>query len=115
MMGWEQNLMRETLETANEYIEKMIEGIGSFNSYMLNNEPSKALELWPNILEGLEWIVQAVSLTKPIQEKDMNVEELIEILPDLLDAYENGDMILVSDILDYEIKPVLQKWVCQLH
>ena len=33
---------------------------------------------------------------------------MVEKFPLLIDAYENKDFVLISDVLDYEIKPVLE-------
>ena len=111
-MSEQEKLVNETLEEINAYLPKMIKGIEGFVESQLEGQESK--KLLSNIFDGLEWIVQAVSLTNKFKPGDMKEQELMEIFPVLIKAYENNDYVLVGDILDYEIKPVLEKWAAQI-
>lgn len=109
-----EQLMEDTLESLYDYLPKMIQGIDQFVAKMMIQNQTNALEILPNIFEGLNWITQAVLLTQPLQKVPLNGQELVLILPALMDAYENQDLILVSDLLDYEIKPMIEKWTHQI-
>ena len=91
----------------------MIKGIGDFIGFGAENGDSK--KLLADIFEGLDWIARAVSLTNKFRPGKMCEYELIDKLPELIQAYENSDYVLIGDILDYEIRPVLEKWVNQMH
>lgn len=114
-MGNNIDLVNETSREIEEYIPKMIDGIDIFIKKIMSGEEAEANSVLSNIFEGLEWIIQAVKLTNRFIQGDMEEENLLSKLPLLIDAYENKDMILVSDILDYEIKPILEKWIHQIH
>ena len=59
-----------------------------------------------NIFDGLEWIASSF-LTNKFKPGDERTGTFGNI-PVLIKAYENNDFVLVGDILDYEIKPVLR-------
>jgi len=107
-------LVKETIEEVKNYLPKMIKGIDLFVSYIIQSRDDEAHMLLTDIFNGLDWIVEAIYLTNKIQEGLLKEKELVEKLPLLMDAYENQDLVLVSDILDYEIKPILEKWIYQL-
>lgn len=110
-----EKLVDETIEEINIYLPKMIRGIEEFIECAVQLREQDAKKYLSGILEGLEWIVQAVHLTNKYKPGIMDEKELMEKLPEFLDACENNDYTLMSDILDYEIKPVLEKWTSQVH
>lgn len=61
-------------------------------------EEKERERLVAEILKGLELI---------IQNKEIDVSELEPELLELMEAYENEDWILVSDIMEYEVKVIL--------
>lgn len=115
-MNEKEILVEETIEEVNLYLPKMINGIDSFILYFENGKEKEqeSNTLLSNIFEGLEWITQAVYLINKIKPGPMQEQELVEKLSMLIDAYENEDYLLLCDILDYEIKPVLKKWANQI-
>lgn len=100
----------ETLQTANEYILKLeagiVEGIGVFRG----NKEGQAIEIIPYIIDGIEWLNDAMKLTVGIHKQEVNYDEVREKLVDVIDAFNNEDYILVGDLLEYEILPVLEQW-----
>ena len=114
-MKEQEALMKETVEEINAYLPKMIQGIELFVEHVMQSKEIEAQKLLTNIFEGLEWIVQAVHLTREMQPENVQEQELVEKFPLLIDAYENKDFLLMSDVLDYEIKPVLEKWIHRIH
>ena len=114
-MKEQEALMKETVEEINAYLPKMIQGIELFVEHVMQSKEIEAQKLLTNIFEGLEWIVQAVHLTREMQPENVQEQELVEKFPLLIDAYENKDFLLMSDVLDYEIKPILEKWIHRVH
>lgn len=100
----------ETLQTANEYIVKLesgtIEGIRVFRS----NEEGQAVEIIPYIIDGIEWLNDVMKLTVGIHNQEVNYDEIREKLVEIIEAFNNEDYILVGDLLEYEILPVLGQW-----
>lgn len=110
-----QNLKTEAYETAKKYMSKLVGGIDLAVSYVHQNDEDRFIDIFMQIIDGMEWLNEALTLTKDIQEGELEPSELQEKLPDLLEALENKDYILIGDILDYEIKPIILKWSGQLN
>lgn len=101
------NLKRmEALQTANEYSERLIEGVNDAVNYFKGGDENKAVEMMVDIIDGIQWIVQVMCLSF----KNEDIEKINEHLTEMTTALENLDYILVSDILDYEIIPILKNW-----
>jgi len=114
-MSEQKELMIETLDTAMEYMLKLIKAIDMYNGYIHENKLKEGMNLFSYIVEGLEWLTNALMFTGPIQNNSINIEKLRETFPKLLNKFENENYMSVSDILQYEIKPLLQKWSNRLN
>jgi len=108
-------LMKETMEESFKYIPKLIKGIDKEIEYINNGEYEEAIFLLTNIIEGLDWSIQAIALTEPLHGFNINIYKTNENLNILLEAIENSDYQLISDILNYELKVVLYEYInhCQ--
>ncbi|WMJ81312.1 hypothetical protein RBU49_03380 [Clostridium sp. MB40-C1] len=61
----------------------------------------------------MEFVSSLAKLSKEAHESqysDLDIDELNEKLNSLLNALEDKDMILFSDNLEYELKPLLEYW-----
>ncbi|WXR62328.1 hypothetical protein WG909_03595 [Peptostreptococcaceae bacterium AGR-M142] len=98
----------ESLNTAINYINNVERGIEEIVEDFVSEGGVKAKQMLPDLAEGLIWISQVLKATK--QYHDIDYEELNEIYSDLLEAISNDDTILISDLLEYEIKEKLLNW-----
>lgn len=116
-MDERKKLMLETLETAQEYLGQMIEGTGTISEYIQSGREDKALDLCVELIDGLKWMLDVLVLTKPIQEElgeAVDISPFGDLLRQLLEAFSNKDYVYISDLLEYEIRPVLEGWSLQL-
>ncbi len=67
----------EVLQSADEYIVKLINGINMYMNNIKEREYDEALNLLSYILEGIDWLNEVVRLTKDIQKENMD-EELMK-------------------------------------
>jgi len=106
-------LMFDTLEEATKYIPKLIKGIEQSISYFRAGKNNEALNLLNDILDGIEWVNDAINLTMPFWDNNASVDPMAlqEPLRTMSQALENCDYTLACDIMDYEIKPVLIQWL----
>ncbi|MBU3142336.1 hypothetical protein [Clostridium sp. CF012] len=100
----------EALVTANKYILKLQNGIKEAIKFFQGGNDGDALKITSEILEGLAWVIDIVSLTQNVQKNKVNAYEFCGELKEMEIALQNEDYILVSDILQYEILPVLEVW-----
>jgi len=68
-----------------------------------------------DLIEGIEWLTQAIDGTRDIHgEYAMDVSQINSALHEISEAYENMDYVLLSDLLEYELLPVINVWRKQL-
>ncbi len=104
------NIYSETLESATDYIKKLIVGIKKYIEYMTSGRISESGDLLISIIEGLDWEVKALSLIKEKLNIDLDISEVNAVLIDLSNAIQNNDYVLITDLFEYEILPILEKW-----
>ncbi|MEO4054179.1 hypothetical protein [Solibacillus sp. CAU 1738] len=101
-------IIKETMESYNEYIKKLIIGCETISEELRNHEQT----LLNNIMllsEGIEWLI---SVNKKFFE--LNIGDLIDsneiksFLIEINDGLENKDYLLVADIIEYEMKPFFE-------
>lgn len=102
------NLEYESLNTAINYIDNVEKGIEEIVEDFISEGGVKAKKMLPDLAEGLIWITQVLKSTN--HHHDINHDELNEIYSDLLEAISNDDTVLISDLLEYEIKDRLLDW-----
>jgi uncharacterized protein YicC (UPF0701 family) len=100
----------EAMQTASEYIENVIAGVNSAVEKFQAGEESEGSNLVAALVDGLDWLFQVIVRTREIQEEPIETDEMNEKLKELIEAFENGDYILVGDLLEYEVLPILESW-----
>lgn len=96
-------------ENNSNIITNLIELIDNFSVIIYEKTNNESYKLLINIIDILDSIV-GVKATFILENKfKIYIRELTNKLPDLLDAFENNDNVLISDILKYEIKPLLER------
>lgn len=98
----------ETLQMLNEYMIKLIDGIDTVVGYFQTGEDKKGCDLISHIAEGIQWVSEALTATKEIHKQDFNLQNMNEKLNEIVEALENGDFILIGDLFQYELTPILQ-------
>jgi hypothetical protein len=68
-----------------------------------------------DLIEGLDWLVKAIEGTKDLQgEHAIDISIINPIFSQLIEAYENLDYVFISDLLEYEVVPIVSGWKNQL-
>lgn len=100
---------KEVLITAYNYIEDLKNGIENLSNAINGGNDEKGVKLIPLICDGLNWLTQVINLTEDIHSGDVSIVELNEKLEEIIEALENEDYILVGDLFNYEIIPILDE------
>lgn len=98
----------EVLQTANDYMNKLKDGIVNLANMIQEGKEQEAITIIPQVVDGIEWVVQVITLTKEVQKNEFGVEGLNDQLQEIIEALENEDYILVGDLFNYEILPILE-------
>lgn len=98
----------DTLKTISEYMVNLIKAIEKAVEYFQSGEDRKGCELIIPITEGMQWMSDALMVTKDIHKQDVNLEDMNEKLNEIVEALENGDFVLIGDLFQYELIPMLE-------
>lgn len=98
----------EILQTANEYLYKLKDGILKLVELIQQENEQQAILLIPEISDGIDWIIKVMELTKDTSP-NISLENINEHLQAVLEALDNEDYILLGDIFNYEILSILEE------
>ena len=104
----------ETLKTAYEYINNLKQGIVTLVQYLQEEKEKKACEMIPLVADGIEWVTEAIRLTYEAHKGNVSSRDITEKLGEIVEALENEDYVLVSDLFNYEILPILEESQSQI-
>lgn len=95
----------------NEYSNRAIPSIKQLTEQFYQSPTEESWGMLQDLLEGLNWMYSTIKSMgntelNEYKEKLLNVANHFEVeLPNLLDAIESHDYILIGDIISYEILP----------
>ncbi|WP_446897215.1 hypothetical protein ACSVC9_09300 [Clostridium sp. LBM24168] len=98
----------QLLKTASDYIINLKSGIAKAADCFQTGDDQKGFSLVTSISEGLNWLTQALEASKDALKREISINELNEKLEEIVEAMENQDTILVGDLLQYELIPVVE-------
>lgn len=106
-------LQKENLKTAADYIVKINLGIDTIVDKFNGGLEEVAVDLSVQLIEGLRWLIDSFRLTKELQDRcgvEIDYKNANDIFFDITEAFENSDYVLISDLLEYELKPITEQW-----
>ena len=103
-----ENKKIEALISADEYLYNLKEAIEKISTLIDEGKEGEGIKLIPSVADGIDWVVQVINLTKEIQKEAIEIDTINEYLEELVEALENEDYILVGDLFNYEILPILK-------
>jgi hypothetical protein len=105
---------KEILLTAYEYVQKLEKGLNTIVELFREAEDGQALNMLTDALEGVQWLLDTFEATLDIQTEIIEVGDIKNILGEMEQALEDIDYIMLSDLIEYEILPIVQKWNPQI-
>lgn len=101
---------KELLISLQEYLGRFILGLKEVVLLMQQGEEQKALEGIIDAVEGLGWITEAMSLTHDLHTAVFDIGKINGFLSKINEGLEENDTVLIADILEYEIIPIIEEW-----
>lgn len=98
-----------TSKNKDNVISELMELIDTFSVMIYRKRNNEPYNLLIKIIDKLDLIIGEKSNLQMNSSNKIYIQNLTGKLPYLLDAFENNDNVLISDILKYEIKPILEK------
>ncbi|QAA31658.1 hypothetical protein [Clostridium manihotivorum] len=101
----------ESLEIAieaHEYCEKLYSGMGSLVNN-INDRNLDDLEVYfKNILSGFNWVMEVIILLRDLHKENIDLAITQKKISEYNEAYNNLDLLLLSDIIEYEMMPEVE-------
>ncbi|EQB87112.1 hypothetical protein J2Z44_001618 [Clostridium punense] len=104
------NKKQELLGTSQEFIIEILKDIDDISGLLLEDKEEEALNAIASLTQGVDDLIQAMTLTVDIEKGKININEMIERLHEMFEAIQRSDFVLLGDILKYEISPILKNW-----
>lgn len=120
--GTMEEIVRDSLAEAFAYLDRAEEGIPALAQNFQTNPGPESFQGLRQLYEGFYWInlllcklsdnfnIGLNAMTVQGETAGEHHRKFIEILKQLLDSQEKGDMVLISDLLEYEIAPMVPIW-----
>ncbi|KYH34808.1 hypothetical protein CLTEP_12730 [Clostridium tepidiprofundi DSM 19306] len=99
----------ETLNMVRDYIENLINGIQKAVVFFQSGEEKKGAELLVPIIDGIEWINEAIIVTKDVHKGKITLDGMNDMLKEIVEAFQNQDFVLIGDLFEYEIIPAIKE------
>ncbi|WPK12408.1 hypothetical protein R6U77_01580 [Lysinibacillus louembei] len=108
------NLLSETIESYNQYVEKIPSGAFYIANCLRTDNITEALSGIKAFSEGVIWLIDVKGLLKKNQVNvELSIEKIQEFLIEINTGLEMQDYILVADMFEYEIAPFFEE--CMLN
>lgn len=99
----------EALQTADKYLNKLKKGINDISNFIQEGNEQDGLQLIGPVADGIQWVEDVINLTKDVQKEEIDMKDMDEQIEALVEAMENEDYILVGDLFNYEVLPILDR------
>jgi hypothetical protein len=91
------------------------------SEYMRAGEKATAAKKFDETIDGCQWMVETLvhvrgaasgigAPIKNVEEWTASEKMITKVINELSDAYTRSDLVLVSDLLEYELTAALQSW-----
>jgi len=111
-------LLDEAIEDGMEYLPRLKDGLSEVAAMLQEGREGEGISLFIESIEGLEWfgtVLDAAACFRDTLVNDNDRDDLAaryrQILNDLLGAWENRDIVLIGDLLEFEIVPMIETFL----
>ncbi len=116
------DMVRDTMGYSDRHLELLCHETEKTATMFRLGEELEAQERLGICISGLQWFLKALSALRGMMKLDFNslplkdttveagLEEFVPVVENLLEAQSDGDVILLADLLEYEMIPRLTLW-----
>ncbi|SEU14208.1 hypothetical protein [Paenibacillus sp. NFR01] len=117
-----QEALSQNMISAVQYVERATPEVEVLINQIIQGSSAQGWETFAELAEGLEWMLQFLSLMENNQSAaaDSSVftplrTELEAVLGSLQEAMNNEDIVLIADVLKYELIPYFSSFQKQIN
>jgi hypothetical protein len=107
----QEEIIEESIETAKIYLPRLKDGLHEIVKLFYEGKDQEAVSLFVTAVDGLEWFnsfLKGMQLAN-LETDSKKITSYPQIMKDLLGAWERQDFLLVSDIIEYELIPLIEE------
>lgn len=101
----------EAMQTSLEYLERINLTLSEELDSIRSGKDMKAIS---DLMDGVLVLLRMFNLTRDYHDVVYDEEGIKGLTAELLEAVENLDIVLVTDIVEYEFMPKLSNWEKEL-
>ncbi|NLW48781.1 MAG: hypothetical protein GXY86_15820 [Firmicutes bacterium] len=99
----------QTVNSYNEYLERMHTAVGHICEDLQESNYQELGLAMPAVVEGLAWVYEAANEFVGLGKIETGQYTLLEnLIKNLGEAMENQDFLLLHDLLEFELLPLLE-------
>ncbi len=111
--GSANKILDEAVSDGINYLPKLEEGLMSVVTLFREGQEGEGISLFQQSIEGLEWFGTVLAALGRFRDSENTYSGLTltynDKLNELLEAWQNMDMVLIGDLIEYEIVPIIDK------
>lgn len=112
----EKEFMNDILLSAEDYLKRAKSELASLTDGYYANPTSETHISFSQLMEGLQWLDEMLTLIVNSNERPPNGDSYLALkqtlqgeIVELGEAVENSDNVLIADIIQYELTPLLEQ------
>lgn len=109
-------MLNDILISAESYLSAALPEIDLLVNDLYNNPTEETWGKFSQLIEGLQWLIQMIQTIDQFEQKLENWDNYLMVVGSiqnevntLMEAMENMDTVLIADIIQYEIQPLLMQ------
>ena len=106
---------KEIVVELKAYLPRFISGLKEIIKWFHQGEEEKALKNMSHVVEGTEWIIEVLNLTNELYYQPIDTKQINPFLLKVNEGLERSDSLLIADILEYEITPIIEEWSSKIN
>lgn len=104
------NEIIEVIESYNEYLKKIPNGIVYIAELLRENKYNEAFQSIKDFSEGVMWLAKVSELLKERNiNVTLNITQINLFLNEINEGLESQDYLLVADLFEFEVAPFFEK------
>ena len=107
LIGVEQMFFK-MIKSASDYLERALPQIQTLADEFYQTPTENTWTRFVQLLDGMSWLTECMELFNQRSREVIQIGEFKEKLDELENAVKNSDLILIGDLITYEVLPILE-------
>lgn len=98
----------ELLKTTSDYMINLKSKISKASECFRSGEDTEGFAMVSSVAEGIELVISSLKVTGDLLKHHISIDQLNEKLNEIVEAIENQDTMLIGDLFEYELLPMIE-------